>query len=121
MKPILKKEIASFLKRFDNFRDAELRSLEIISATSIKLVFATQDSSRAFDWITIKLEFNGVSDAKLIQEKQLSFIDMSEGITLLEHQNKFAFAISECYNATSILNSSLYIMADNLKYQEEQF
>jgi len=121
MRPLLKKEIASFLKRFNNFKDAEVRSLEVITAASIKVIFTVQDSSRAFDWITIELEFNGISDAKLIQEKKLSFIDMSEGITLLDHNNKFAFGMAECYNVASILSSSLYIIADSLKYKEREF
>ncbi len=121
MKPLLYKELNSFLQRFNNFKDAEFRSLDIISATTIKLTFAAQDNARAFDWVTIELEFNGVSDAKLVQDKHLSLLDMSEGITLLKDENKFAFGLSECYNISDILTSSCYILADSLKYKEGQF
>ena len=121
MRPLLQTDIVPFLKRFDNFKDAEFRSLEIISPLLITLTLAVQDASRAFDWITITLEFSGISDAKLLEEQQLSFIDMSEGISLISIENKFAFATSECYNISCIKNSSLYLIADSLKYQEGQF
>jgi hypothetical protein len=121
MKPLLQTQVPAFLKRFDNFKDAEFRSLEIISPIHIKIILATQDSARAYDWITISLEFSGVSDAKLLQENQLSFLDMSEGISLLNIENKFAFGITECYNISSVRNSSLYLIAQSIKYQEGQF
>lgn len=121
MKPLLQTQVPAFLKRFDNFKDAEFRSLEIISPLLITLTLATQDSARAYDWVTITLEFSGVSDAKLLSEKQLAYIDMSEGISLISIENKFAFAISECYNIASVKNSSLYLIADSLKYKEGQF
>jgi len=121
MRPLLQTQLTSFLERFDNFKDAEFRSLELISPINIKLTFAAQDKARAFDWITITLEFNGVSDAKLLEEKQLSLVDMSEGFSLLFNENKFAFGIGECYNISGIRSSSCYLISDSLKYEENQF
>lgn len=121
MKPLLKKELPFFLKRFDNFRDCEFRSLNILSSSTIELTFAVQDKNRDFDWISLTLEFNNIKDARLLQDKQIPLIDMSDGITLIVDDSKFAFAISECYNLSSILNSSLYIIAETIKYQEGEF
>lgn len=109
------------LKRFDNFKDAQLRALEIILPTHIKLTVAVQDSARAFDWITLELDFIGVSDARLVQEKKLKFIDMSGGVSLLHVNNEFAFGIGACYNASTIKKSTLYIISKDLKYKEGQF
>ena len=109
------------LKRFDNFKNADLRSLEIISPTHIKLTVAVQDNARAFDWITLTLDFFGVSDAKLLEQKKLKFIDMSEGVTLLNTDQQFAFAIGACYNIQAVKNSIFYIIFKDLKYTEGQF
>ena len=110
------------LKRFQNFKDAEFRSIEILSPTDIKLTFGIQDASREFDWITLVLEFSGVCEAKLVDQDKLSFIDMSDGATLLkENDGKFAFGISECYNINSIKTSVCYIIATGLKYYESEF
>jgi len=121
MKPLLQNQLSSFQKRFDNFKDAQLRSLEIISPMLIKLTLAAQDSSRAFDWITITLEFNAISDAKLLDESQLSYVDMGDGTSLLYEENLFAFGIGECYNISTVKNSSCYLIAQSLKYEEGQF
>ena len=109
------------LQRFDNFKDAELRSLEVLSATHIKLIIAVQDSARAFDWITLEIDFIGVSDARLLEQNKLSFVDMSEGVSLLHVNKEFAFGIGACYNIQAIKNSTLYIISQDVKYQEGQF
>ena len=109
------------LKRFDNFKDAEFRSLEIISPLNIKLTFAVQDSARAHDWITLTLNFNSISDARLLENNQLSMVDMSDGVTLLKDNSSFAFGLGECYNIATIKTAPLYILASSLKYEEGSF
>ncbi len=119
MKPIT--NIKDFLERFDSFKDAEFRSVEVLSATSMKIVFATQDRARAFDWLCIELEFNGVSDARLLDAAKLAHIDMSDGITLIKEGDTIGFGISEYSNLSSLQDSISYIVAANIKYNEAPF
>lgn len=121
MKPLLSKDLENFCSRFDNFTDAEIRSLEVISSDIIRVVIATQDSSREFDWITITLEFSGVSDAKLLKDDKLSLIDMSEGLTILSQENLFAFCVGNYDNISGIKDAISYIISSSIKYQEGQF
>ncbi|ABB45371.1 hypothetical protein Suden_2097 [Sulfurimonas denitrificans DSM 1251] len=119
--PLSKSSLESFLKRFDYFRDSELRQIEIISPSVIKITLAAQDSARGFDWITVSLEFSSVSDAKIIENSKLSHIDLGEGITLLYQEETFAFMIGT-YNKLSDTQSSIcYIKSSSLKYQEGSF
>jgi len=108
------------LERFEHFKDAEFRSVAVISATQIKLIFAVQDKARAYDWITMEFNFYGVSNAKLIEDSKLDFIDMSDGITILK-DNLFLFAIGEYNNSMYANDSIFYIKADDIKYKEGQF
>lgn len=121
MKPLHTKDIPEFLKRFSNFEDAEFREIKILSAQQILFTFALQDSARAFDWITITLEFSSVSDARLLEANQLSLLDMSEGASLIKEDNLFAFGVGECYNISTIKNSTCYIISTDLKYEEGQY
>lgn len=121
MKPLLKKELPNFLERFVHFSDAELRSVEVLSASQIQLTLAVQDKARAYDWITVTLLFSGVHDAKLPQENQLSFIDMSEGANIIVENETFAFGVGACYNISNIQSSVMFIIATELKYEEDQF
>jgi hypothetical protein len=118
MKPLLKKDLSTFLKRFNDFRDAELRSLEIISPTAVKITLEAQDSAREFDWITISLELSGISDANLPQNSKLPHIDMSDGITIIFTDTQIAFGIGNYDNFSNITNSICYIKATSIKYQE---
>jgi len=109
------------LERFEHFKDAEWRLLEIESPTQMKAVFAVQDKARAYDWITIAFTFTGVSDARLLDGNRISHVDMSEGINIIKDENLFAFGIGECYNVDTVKNSSCYIIASGIKYEEGQF
>jgi urease accessory protein UreE len=110
-----------FAKRFSNFVDAQLRSLKIKSPTEIDLTIAVQDRARNFDWITLTLHFYGVSDANLPNEKELDFIDMSDGATLLKENGDIAFASGQCYNIKSIKNQRLYIIASSFKSTQSPY
>jgi len=111
MKPLLPKETSSFIQRFGNFLDGELRSFEVLSPSSMKLTLAGQDGARGFDWISIELEFHGVCDASLEGSDSLHLIDMSEGLSLSYKEN-FIFKINA---------STFYIICETIKYQEGIF
>jgi hypothetical protein len=121
MKPLLANKLDSFLKRFDNFCGGELRSVEVLSPTNIAVTLAGQDSARAHDWISIKFEFSDVSDAKLLENSKLSLIDMSDGVSIINNDNKFAFGIGKCYNISNIRSSMCQIISSGLKYEEGLF
>lgn len=118
MKPLLKKDLSPFLKRFDDFRDAELASLEIVSPTTAKITLKAQDSAREFDWATISLELSGINDANLPQSSKLPHIDMSDGITIISTDTQIAFGIGSYDSFTNITDSICYIKATTIKYQE---
>ena len=121
MKPLLKKDLPNFMERFGSFIDGEVRHVEVVSPTVIKVVLAGQDSARAFDWITVELEFSNVSDAGLLDNSKLSLIDMSEAISIINEDNLFAFGLGQYSNLSSIKNSNLYIISESIKYLEGAF
>ncbi|MEA3331528.1 MAG: hypothetical protein U9Q29_07545 [Campylobacterota bacterium] len=121
MKPLLSKDLKSFLERFDNFRDGELRHIEIISPSVITITLAGQDSARAFDWVSVMVEFSDVSDATLLDNTKLKLVDMSDGISLLHKENLFAFGVGVCESLSTLKSSTCQVVASSLKYQEGEF
>ncbi len=121
MKPIASKDIQTFLKRFDNFKDGEFRAIEVISPTNISITFAGQDSARGFDWISMKFEFNSVSEAKLLESKKLSLVDISDGINIIFEDDNFTFCVGNYESTSNAKNSICYIKSSTLKYQEGLF
>ena len=121
MKPLLQTQLKGFLERFNNFKDAEFRSLEIITPQNVSLTFALQDGARAHDWITLTLSFYEVSDAKLLTNNQLKLLDMSDGVCIMSESTHLAFGLGECYNSSSLKNATLYLIAKSIKYEEGTF
>jgi len=119
MQPLRKVE--QFLKRFDNFKDGEVRSIDVVSPLVMNITLTAQDVSRSFDWISLKLECSGVSDARLLDNTKLSLLDMSEGISIIESDNKLAIGLGSCYNIQSIKNSSFFIECASIKFEENEF
>jgi len=121
MKPLDASQITKFLERFDDFKESEIRSLEIISPTEMKITLTAQDRARAFDWVTVTMLFNGVSDAKLIDESKLGFVDMDNGITILKEGDSFAFGLGHYKNISALKDAQLYLISQTIKYNEGAF
>ena len=121
MKPLLAKDLPNFVKRFGNFIDAEIRTIEVVSPTATRVVLACQDSARGFDWLTLNLEFANITDARLLDNSKLSHIDMSDGANIIYEENAFAFGIGDYNNLSGIKNAVSYIISSSLKYEEGPF
>ena len=121
MKPLQVKDIDNFLKRFDNFKDGELRSIEVVSPTTMQVTIAGQDSARGNDWISMNFEFNNVSDARLLENSKLSLVDMDDGISIINENGNFGFGIGEYSNISGIKNATCQIVCSDMKYQEGLF
>jgi hypothetical protein len=119
MKPIA--DIDSFLQRFNHFKNAQFRSIEVLSPSSILVTLAGQDKARAYDWRSVCLEFRQVVDAKLLENSKCSLLDMQDGISIIKTENTFAFSIGSCTKLASIKTASCYIEAPFLKYKEDEF
>jgi hypothetical protein len=121
MKPLHVSQIESFNRRFNHLIDSELRRVDILSPTTMSIVLSVQDENRAFDWINLELEISGISDARLIDENKISFVDMSDGISILYEDNNVIVSVGKYSSFESANNAPLYIKGDTLKYQENTF
>jgi len=121
MKPLAKKDLDTFSKRFCDFVDAQIRSIEVITPTSMLVSIATQDEALGFDWVVLEFEFSGVVDAQLIENDKLSFVDMSDGASFLYEDEKFAFCIGQYKSLSNLKNSKIFIISSNLKYEQKPY
>ncbi len=121
MKPLHVNEIETFHKRFDNASGGEIRKLTILNPTTMILRLSVQDAGRAFDWIDLELEVSAVSDARLIEDSKLSFVDMSEGISILFEDNNVIVCVGNYSSFDAAHNAPLFIRGSALKYQENNF
>lgn len=119
MKPLLDPQ--GFMKRFQNFEDGELREINVLSPTTFSITLAGQDEARGFDWVSVTLEFSNVQEAKLLENNQLRFLDMHEGLSIIKKENLYGFAHANCKTIQEIKNASLFVISSTVKYEEGAF
>ena len=121
MKPLHVSGIQTFLSRFERFSLSEIKSITINSPSVIEIQFSVQDTGRAYDWIDVVFELSNVSDAKLIENSKLAFLDMSEGINIISEENKFALCHGQYSSLKTAKDSPLYIICESIKFKELPF
>ncbi len=115
IKPLSASSLAPLLSRIDNARDGQLRSITVLSPTSIAIRLSVQDSARGFDWIDVIFQVDGVKDAKLVSESVLTSMEMSEGITVESN----GLAIGSY--AGRLNEAPVYVIGASIGYDEEVF
>ena len=121
MKPLHVSTIESFSSRFDNFISSEIRSITIKSPTVIEIRCSVQDTARSYDWIDINLELSNVTDAKLLGNDKLRYLDMQEGLGILFSGKEVIFSHGICESKESACESTFYIVSESIKYEELPF
>lgn len=121
MSIVSKNAINTLNERFNSFIDSEFKELVVIDPRSFKLTLNVQDKARDFDWIGLEFNFDGVSDAHLVDSSKLKFIDTSDGVSIFEENQKFYFGVGSYQNDSSIKNSQLYFVSNTIKYEEIAF
>lgn len=121
LRPLGKSEINKFLSRFERFTGAEIKSITLVSPSVIEIRLSTQDTALGFDWIDLSLQLSNVSDANLLEDKKLAYLDMSEGMSVIFEDNKFAFCYGDYRTHQSAKDSSLFVISDSIKYEELPF
>ncbi|WP_345988447.1 hypothetical protein WCX18_12825 [Sulfurimonas sp. HSL1-2] len=112
---------ATLLERIIDGEGAMLRSLALNGPTTATLTLSVQDKHRGYDWIDIVFEISGMNDAKLVDDKQLGFIDTDEGITVVFENGQWGLAVGRYGGMEALKSAPLYVIGTSLKYEEAPF
>jgi len=122
VKPLATAAAANALcERILKGEEAMVRSLTVKGPTCAALTLSVQDTHRGFDWIDITFEMNGLNDARLVEDRQLSFIDTVEGITVLFEDGVWGLGIGRYSSLRALKSAPLYLVGTSLKYEEAPF
>ena len=121
MQPLHSNKTKELLTRINNGIDGEIRSVVMNSPTNFTIELSVQDRNRGNDWINMAFEIDGVSDARLVEDNKLPFVDMSEGITIVFEDGTCALAIGKYSSIEALKDATLYLTGSSLKYEERPF
>ncbi len=110
--------IDALLKKYNHFKYEQIRSIEQLPDDSKIVTLVVQDEDGE-DIDTVKLEFSGIKDSKILVNNVLSLLDMTSGITLIKEHGLYGFALGSGTAMLHVHNAPLYIVASEVKIKEQ--
>jgi hypothetical protein len=112
-------EINTLLEKYNNFKYAQIRSIRPVSSSSKVVTLVVQDDDGE-DVNSVQIEFDNINDSKILDNSVLSFLDMGDGISLIQEHNLYGFALGRGTAMLHVHNAPLYIIASDIKIIEEK-
>ena len=111
-------EIDTLLKKYNNFKYEQIRSIEQLPDSSKIVTLVVQDDDGE-DVNTIKIEFTNIKDSKILVNSVLSYLDMTSGISIIKENGLYGFAIGSGTAMSHVHTAPLYIIASDIKIIEQ--
>lgn len=111
------KEIEDLLQKYNHFKYEQLRSIQQLPDSKIVTLVVQDDEGE--DVNTINITFSGINASRILENSVLSFLDMGFGITLIKENNLYGFALGSGTTMLHVHNAPLYIVASDVKIEEE--
>ena len=111
-------EIDTLLKKYNNFKYEQIRSIEQLPNSSKIVTLVVQDDDGE-DVNTVKIEFSNIKDSKILVNSVLSFLDMTSGISIIKENDLYGFAIGSGSAMHYVHNAPLYIISSDINIEEK--
>ena len=111
-------QINSLLEKYNNFKDAQIRSIQPLSDSSKVVTLVVQDDDGE-DINTISIEFKDIKESKILQNSVLSFMDMGSGISIVKEHGLYGFALGSGTAMLHVHSAPLYIIASDINIEEK--
>lgn len=111
--------INTLLQKHNNFKYAQLRSIEQLSDDTRTLTIVVQDDDGEEDLHTIIVEFKNIKTSRILQNEVLGYLDMSFGISIIKENDLYGFALGKGTAMLHVHNAPLYIISSDIKIEEK--
>ena len=111
-------EIDTLLKKYNNFKYEQIRSIEQLPDSSKIVTLVVQDDDGE-DLNTISIEFKDIKESRILQNSVLPFMDMGSGISLIKEHDLYGFAVGSGSAMLHVHNAPLYIIASDISIEEK--
>ena len=105
------------LEKYDNFRDAQIRSVKNLSDSSKVVTIVLQDDDGE-DLNSVNIEFNDIKQSRILEGSVLAFLDLMSGVSIIKEHDLYGFAIGSGTVMLHVHNAPLFIVASEIKIEE---
>jgi len=109
-------ELNQLLEKYDNFKYAQLRSIEALTESSKLLTIMIQDDDGE-DVESIGIVFTDIKQEKILVNSVLSYLDMGFGISIIKEHDLYGFAVGSGTSMIHVHSAPMYIVASDIKIQ----
>ncbi len=112
-------EINTLLEKHNNFKYAQIRSIEQLSDDTRTVTIVVQDDDGEEDLHTIMLEFKDIKNSRILLNEVLGYLDMSFGVSIIKENGLYGFALGKGTAMLHVHNAPLYIISSDIKIEEK--
>lgn len=111
--------INTLLQKHNNFKYAQIRSIEQLTDDTRTLTIVVQDNDGEEDLHTIMLEFKDIKNSRILLNEVLGYLDMSFGISIIKENDLYGFALGKGTAMLHVHNAPLFIISSDIKIEEK--
>lgn len=111
-------KINTILEKYNNFKDAQIRSIQPLSDTSKMVTLVIQDDEGE-DLNTVNIEFHDIKESKILINSVLPMLDMMSGISLVKEHGLYGFAPGSGTAMFHVHSAPMYIVASEVTIKEK--
>ena len=113
----MKEEIKNLLEKYNNFKDAQIRSVDFLEDDAKRVTIVVQDDD-GMDINSVEITFSNISKSHILQNHVLPFLDMMNGVSIIEENGLYGFALGNDTAMLHVHNAPFYIIASEIQIQE---
>lgn len=110
-------KITPILEKYNNFRDAQIRSVKNLSSDSKLVTIVLQDDDGE-DLNSVELEFSDIKESRILENSVLAYMDMMSGITVVKEHGLYGFALGKGSAMLHVHNAPFFIVSSSLLVRE---
>lgn len=109
--------ITPILEKYNNFTDAQIRSVKTISEDTKVVTIVLQDDDGE-DLNSVEIEFSGIKESRILDNSVLAFMDMMSGISIVKEHDLYGFALGRGTAMLHVHNAPFFIVASAIEIRE---
>lgn len=110
-------EIDALLEKYNNFKFAQIRSVQNLTDSSKLLTLVIQDDDGE-DVSSVKITFSNINDSRVLVNDVLPFLDMMSGITLIKENDLYGFSVGSANAMLNVHSAPMYIISSDIEIEE---
>jgi len=109
--------ISPILEKYNNFRDAQIRSAKSLSESSKVVTIVLQDDDGE-DLNSVELVFSDIKESRILENSVLAYLDMMHGVTIVKEHGLYGFGLGHGTAMLHVHNAPFFIVASALEIRE---